>query len=397
MGFFEHVTLATPDAIFGLMQEYNADKRPGKINLTVGLYKDEKLMTPVLNSVKKAEEELLASEKSKEYLPLDGDRAYLEGAGELIFGEFWAQSKERIAKAQAVGGTNALRIGGELLFHEKVAETIHIPDYTWPNHKAVFVRAGLKVEIYPYYNRTEHALNFEKMMSYFSALPPRSAVVLHACCHNPTGMDLSLEEWKKLSALFLSKRLIPFFDMAYQGFGRGLNEDAEAVRLFAKEGHEMLVAYSFSKNFSLYAERAGVIFIIGDSHKTSSHLVSRLITTIRPNYSNPPLHGAKIVATILNSPKLRKEWEQELNEMRGRIDEMRTSFATKLMKKAPKVDFSFLKERRGLFFILGLNEVQVDRLRTESKIYMTRDGRINVAGLNHANLDYVVDAISNIL
>lgn len=397
MGFFEHVTQATPDAIFGLTQAYNSDKRAEKVNLTVGLYKTEELKTPILQSVKKAQQEILLSEKSKEYLPIDGDRAYLEGLGELIFGPFWAESKERIARAQTVGGTNALRVGGDLLFHEKIAETIHLPDFTWPNHKAIFQRSGFNVEIYPYYDAKERALRFDKMCAYLKALPSGNVVMLHACCQNPTGMDLSMDEWKELSAIFLSKRLIPFFDMAYQGFGKGLSQDAEPVRLFAREGHEMLVAYSTAKNFSLYAERAGALFLISESHKTNGHIASRLLTTIRPNYSNPPLHGAKIVAVILGTPALKKQWQDELDEMRQRVSEMRDAFSSKLSQKSKKIDFSFLKERSGLFVLLGLSEVQVDRLVREFAVYMTRDSRINVAGLNHANLDYVANSICSVL
>ncbi len=398
MDFFSHVTLAAPDAVFGLNQAIRADPRPGKVNLTVGLYRTETLTTPVLNCVKKAEKELLISEKSKEYLPLDGDKEYLECAGELLFGEnVWPESKERIAKVQTVGGTSALRVGGELFLREKIGDSIYLPDATWPNHRNIFTSAGLKVEIYPYYDRQKQTLEFQMMCAYLEKLAPRSIVLLHACCQNPTGADLDLDQWEKLSVLMLKKRLIPFFDMAYQGFGHGVARDADSVRLFAREGHEMLVAYSFSKNFSLYAERVGALFAVCDSHKESSSILSRMITTIRPNYSNPPQHGARVVATILQKPELKKEWEKELDEMRTRVQVMRAALVTRLNAKATKGDFDFLNRQLGLFSFSGLSSLQVDRLIKEYAIYMTSDGRINMAGLNWDNIDYVVDSILAVL
>lgn len=398
MSFFEHVSLAPPDPIFGLTQAFNADPRTSKVNLTVGLYKTKELQTPVLECVKKAEKELLNGEKSKEYLPLDGDKAYLDHIGPLVFGEgFWGASHMRIARLQTVGGTSALRTGGEFLHNEKIGEVIYLSDPTWANHRAIFPRAGLKVENYPYYDRESQSLDFKKMHSALEKLPSKSIILLHASCHNPTGADLTLEQWKELSTLFLKKRLIPFFDLAYQGLDRGLEEDAEAVRLFAREGHEMLVAYSLSKNFSLYAERVGALFVVGETHKIAEHVRSKLVMTTRPNYSNPPLHGARIVAMILSSPKLRQEWEKELSVMRARIFEMRNTLADELISKSKKVDFRFLKNRSGLFCFSGLSSLQVERLIKDFGIYMTADGRINAAGLNHQNLPFVVNAILSVL
>ncbi|MFI5334239.1 MAG: aromatic amino acid transaminase [Chlamydiales bacterium] len=398
MSFFEQISLATPDPIFGLIRAFQADPRPNKVNLTVGLYRNEELKTPVLECVKKAEKEILHGEKTKEYLPLEGDKIFLDQAGALVFGEtFWSSSQARVARIQAVGGTSALRTGGEFLSHEKIGEAIYLSDPTWANHKAIFPKAGLKVEYYPYYDRERHEFNFEAMCHALEKLPPKSIILLHASCHNPTGADLNLEQWKKLSGLFFAKRLIPFFDFAYQGLDRGVEQDAEAVRLFAKEGHEMLVAYSLSKSFSLYAERVGALFAVGGSHKVAEHLNSKLVAMTRPNYSNPPLHGARIVATILTSPQLREEWEKELGDMRARIIEMRTALAEKLITKSHKVDFSFLKNRAGLFTFSGLSGLQVERLIKEHAIYMTADGRLNAAGLNHQNLDTVVNAILAVL
>jgi aspartate/tyrosine/aromatic aminotransferase len=398
VGFFENVLLASPDPIFGLNAAFKADPREKKINLSVGVYKTEDLKTPILNCVKKAEAELLTAEKTKEYLPIEGYHDYLDKLGELVFGKtFWAQSKTRIAHEQTIGGTSALRVGGDLLKQEKIADTLYLPDPTWPNHRAVFANLGMHIESYPYYDGKKHQLNFEGMCAALNRLPPRTVVLLHACCHNPTGADLSLEEWEKLSTIIRSKRLIPFFDLAYQGFGRSLEEDVEAVRLFAKEGHEMLLAVSLSKNFSLYAERVGALFVTCESHKIAEHVLSKMKIISRRSFSNPPLHGAGIVATILNSTALRNEWEKELSLMRGRIDTMRKTFSAELMRKAKKTDFSFLQERRGLFCFTGLTEAQVNRLIKEFGIYMPSDGRINVAGLNSENLDYVVDAIIAVL
>lgn len=398
MSFFEHVTVAPMDAIFGLTRAFNEDPRQCKVNLTVGLYKNEELQTPILNCVKKAEKELLQQETSKQYLPLEGDPAYLEEIGELVFGtHFWKQSKERVAKVQTVGGTNALRIGGEFLLHEKICEAIHLPDPTWPNHKGVFTRCGLSTLSYSYYDKHTRARDFEKMYTHLNRLPSRSVVLLHACCHNPTGADLTYEEWKMLSDLFLEKKFLPFFDLAYQGFDQNVEADAAAVRLFARAGHEMLLAYSLSKSFSLYSERVGALFIIGETHKACERIVSRLISCVRPNYSNPPKHGARIVAAILRSQERRKEWEFELAKMRERVKEMRIALAQKLIAKDLKIDFNFLLERVGLFSFSGLNELQVDRLIKEYGVYMTNDGRMNIAGLTWNNLDYVVESIVGIL
>jgi aspartate/tyrosine/aromatic aminotransferase len=398
MGFFDQITLAPPDAIFGLQRAFAEDPRPHKINLTVGLYRTEELKTPVLSSVKKAEEEIVRTEKTKEYLPLDGHQLYLDRLGAMTFGDgLWKEASGRIVKMQTVGGTNALRVGGEFLCFEKVGDTIHIPEPTWPNHKAIFMRSGLKIAGYPYYDAQNQGLFFEKLCEYLNRLSPQSIVLLHAVCHNPTGLDLNLDQWEELSKIFLAKRLIPFFDLAYQGFGEGLEEDAAAVKLFAKEGHEFLVAQSLSKNFSLYAERVGALFIVCGSHKSAQNVLSRVLTTTRPNYSNPPLHGAQIVATILNSPTLKKEWENELADMRKRVQTMRTKFVDALVSKAKGKDFAFLKNRVGLFSFSGLSPLQVERLIKEHGIYMTSDGRMNVAGITPNNLDFVVESINSVL
>jgi aspartate/tyrosine/aromatic aminotransferase len=286
-------------------------------------------------------------------------------------------------------------VGKEFLKREGVGEAIYLPDPTWANHKNIFGHRGLQVEYYPYYCAKEHGVNFEKTHAFLSKLKPHSIVLLHACCHNPTGADFSLEEWKRLSELFLQKKLFPFFDCAYQGFGKGIEEDAAAVRLFAKEGHEMIVAVSLSKNFSLYSERVGALFIIGETHKIQERIQSSVHQIIRAIYSNPPFHGAQLVSHILGTHALKKEWESELTAMRERIGEMRNALTKALVAKSKKRDFSYLNNGSGFFCYSGLTLSQVERLTKEYGIYMTSDGRINLAGLNWDNVDYVANAISH--
>jgi aspartate aminotransferase len=392
MSFFTNVPFFPPDPIFGLTATYLADPRTEKVNLTVGLYKTDELKTPVLRSVKKAEAYLLENESGKEYLPTEGDKTFLDFSGSFVFGkEFWNSAKNRIVSGQMVGGTGGLRIGGEFV-RQELTDHIYISDPSWANHRGVFTKSGLTVENYPYYDREKNVVDFDKLYAFLSKLKEKSVVVLHACCHNPTGAELSMQQWKELSELFLLKRLIPF-DFAYQGFGLNIEEDAAAVRLFAKEGHEMIVCNSFSKNFGLYAERVGTLFIVGSSESTYQNVLSSLKLLIRTNFSNPPVHGARIVSHILADSKLKKEWEAELVDMRNRVVEMRNALTDALVSKCKTRDFSFFKDRAGMFSFSGLNLEQVDRLMKDYSIYLTKDGRMNVCGLNHQNIHYVVDAI----
>ena len=393
MSFFERVPLAPSDPILGLTVAFHRDPRKHKINLGVGLYRTEDLTTPVLSCVKSAEAALLELEKSKEYLPIDGDHHYLETMGGIVFGSgIWKGEKERIASFQTVGGTGALKVGGTFL-NEELKNPIWISTPTWPNHRAVFTNCGLHVEQYPYYDMKEHKIDFEKLIGCFEKLPSGTIVLLHASCHNPTGCDLNLEQWETLSTIFKAKKLIPFFDFAYQGFGRGIEEDAEAIRCFMKNRLEMLIAVSNAKNFSLYGERAGCLFIVAQSAKIAEHIFSRVKQMIRTNYSNPPMHGAKLVGYILGDSPLRKKWEGELKEMRQRINALRLELHDYLAVRSKRIDFSYLKQGRGMFAFTGLTKDQVDRLTAEYAIYMPSDGRINVCGLNQSNLDDVVDAI----
>jgi len=390
--FFSHIVAAPADPILELTQLFQADPRSEKVNLSVGLYHDEKLRTPVMRAVKKAEDILLKQEQTKAYLPIQGDKNFIHHLGALVFGEFfWMHEKERVAAVQAPGGTGSLRIGGEFLKQE-VGDRIAISDPSWPNHKNIFTRCGMKVEAYPYYDFQNHGLAWERTLAFFRSLAPGSIVLFHACCHNPTGLDFNQEQWKMISDLFLKNRVIVFFDFAYQGFGAGLEEDAGVIRLFANAGHEMVVSASQSKNFGMYGERVGGLFVLVEGQGTALNVLSKLKAVVRANYSNPPMHGAKAVAEILSTPSLRKLWEEELFEYRSRISQLRTAFV-----KGLGHEFRFLEERSGLFSFTGLSKSHVEKLREEFAIYMVGDGRINIAGLNHDNVNYVIDAIGKVI
>jgi aspartate/tyrosine/aromatic aminotransferase len=393
MSFFDKVPLAPSDPIFGLTVAFDRDSRKNKVNLGAGIYKTEALITPILDSVKAAETALLDLEKNKEYLPIDGERRYVEAVGALVFGkQVWDKEKERISAFQTVGGTGALKIGGTFLKQE-VENAVFITDPSWPNHRGVFSNCGLKVENYPYYDPKAHALAFEPLTTRLEKLPPGAIVVFHAACHNPTGCDPTAQQWEILAALLKKKKLIPFFDFAYQGFGVGIEEDAQAVRTFMKNDLEMLVAVSNAKNFSLYGERVGSLFIVSASTKIAEHIVSVVKQIIRTNYSNPPIHGARIVASILETSSLRKQWEEELTVMRERINRLRLALHDRLQIKSKTGGFGHLKKGKGMFGYTGLTQPQVDLLAKEYAIYMPSDGRMNVCGLTHKNLDYVVDSI----
>lgn len=393
MSFFDRVPLAPPDPILGLTAAYNADPRREKVNLGVGLYKDEDLRTEALSCVKDSEHFLLGSEKNKEYLPIEGLGVFIEKIGEMIFGEsFWKNEKGRIAGCQTVGGTGALKIAGTFI-KEELPHPVLVPVPTWPNHVGLLKACQLTVECYPYYDNQKHVVQFDNMVGFLEKLSKGSIVVLHACCHNPTGIDPSLREWELLADMFQKKKLIPFFDCAYQGFGEGVVEDVKAIRLFAERGLEMVVAFSASKNFSLYGERVGALYIVNEHPQTAQHVLSRLKQMIRTTYSNPPIHGAAIVAHILSSAQLSAKWQQELDGMRGRIVRMRKEFAKRLISKVSRWDFSHLSRGLGMFCFSGLGKEHVDRLIAEYGIYLPADGRINLCGLNEKNLDYVVNAI----
>jgi len=381
------------DPILGLPILFNADSRPHKVNLGIGAYKDAEGKPLVLTSVRDAENHIADEHTNKEYQPIDGSPFFLKPVTELVFGSHsTAVAEERVFACQALGGTGALRLGGELL-KRLDCQKIYISDPSWPNHSLIFSQAGLSIETYPYYDMKTQTITFQAFCDFLKGLSAGSVVLLQACCHNPTGMDLTFDQWKILADIFKEKDLIPFFDFAYQGFATGVDADATAIRYFTEQGLECLVASSFSKNFGLYGERVGALFVVTASADSAKRTGSHLKQIIRAQFSNPPLHGARIVSAILSDNSLKKDWIDELDNMRIRIEEMRHAFEAGLLTKRSTTDFSFIKKQKGLFSFCGLKEDQVKKLREEFAIYMPDNGRINVAGLNMHNMDYVINAI----
>ena len=398
MSLFSAVEMAPRDPILGLNEAFNADTRTSKVNLGVGVYCNEEGRIPLLRAVVEAETIRVAQHASRGYLPIDGIAAYDQAVQKLLFGaESPLLAAGRVITTQAVGGTGALKIGADFLKQLQPGAVVAISDPSWENHRALFETAGFPVQNYRYYDAASHDVNRAGMLEDLNALPAGSIVVLHACCHNPTGVDLTPADWQNVLDVVKAKGLIPFLDMAYQGFGDGIDEDAAAVRLFAESGLSFFVSSSFSKSFSLYGERVGALSIITESREESARVLSQVKRVIRTNYSNPPTHGATIAAAVLNSPELRAMWEEELAEMRLRIRGMRLQMVELLSKKAPGQDFSFVARQRGMISYTGLNVEQVTRLRTEFGIYALDTGRICVASLNQRNIEAVTDAIVQVI
>jgi len=398
MSLFSAVEMAPRDPILGLNEAFNADTRTSKVNLGVGVYCNEEGRIPLLRAVVEAETIRVAQHASRGYLPIDGIAAYDQAVQKLLFGaESPLLAAGRVITTQAVGGTGALKIGADFLKQLQPNAVVAISDPSWENHRALFETAGFPVQNYRYYDAASHDVNRAGMLEDLNALPAGSIVVLHACCHNPTGVDLTPADWQNVLDVVKAKGLIPFLDMAYQGFGDGIDEDAAAVRLFAESGLSFFVSSSFSKSFSLYGERVGALSIITESKDESARVLSQVKRVIRTNYSNPPTHGASIVAAVLNSPELRAMWEDELAEMRLRIRGMRLQMVELLAKKAPGHDFSFVARQRGMFSYSGLTVEQVARLRSEFGIYALDTGRICVASLNQRNIEVVTDAIVQVI
>ncbi|MDQ0126698.1 aromatic-amino-acid transaminase [Pseudomonas lini] len=394
MSLFSAVEMAPRDPILGLNEAFNADTRTNKVNLGVGVYCNEEGRIPLLRAVVEAETIRVAQHASRGYLPIDGIAAYDQAVQKLLFGNDSPLIAEgRVITTQAVGGTGALKIGADFLKQLLPNAVVAISDPSWENHRALFETAGFPVQNYRYYDAATHDVNRAGLLEDLNALPSGSIVVLHACCHNPTGVDLSAADWNNVLDVVKAKGHVPFLDMAYQGFGDGIDEDAAAVRLFAESGLTFFVSSSFSKSFSLYGERVGALSIVSESKEESARVLSQVKRVIRTNYSNPPTHGASIVAAVLNSPQLRAQWEEELAEMRLRIRGMRTQMVDLLAKNAPQRDFSFVGRQRGMFSYSGLSVEQVTRLRNEFGIYALDTGRICVAALNQSNIKVVTDAI----
>lgn len=391
--FFHQVNEAQPDPIFGLAAALAADTRPQKVNLMVGIYKDEHLRAEWFSSIRMAKEQSGGQELPADYLPIDGLSELIGRLGPVVFGEAaWAENQGRIYGAHTAGGTGALRAGVELLAQE-VGKTIYIPHYTWPNHRAIAERIGCRVETYPYYNHEKWGFDFDAMAACLEKLSPKTVVVLHACCHNPTGCDPNVQEWKELSLLMKEKKLLPFFDFAYQGLGDGVEKDAEAVRLFLREGHEMLIAYSCSKNFSMYCHRVGALFAVTENAAVKHRVGSQLKKIIRALYSNPPAYGAWIVNEVLKQDDLRKQWLKDLEGVRHRLTQMRESLVKRLIAQAKERDFRYVQEHKGMFSFLDLDKSQVQKLIETYAIYVLDSGRINVAGLTSENIDAVVKGV----
>lgn len=395
---FEKISAAPADPILGLADLFRADERPHKINLGIGVYKDETGKTPVLTSVKKAEQYLLENEVSKSYLSIDGLPEFSLRTQELLFGkDNDVIMNKRARTAQTPGGTGALRVAADFIAHNTTAKRIWISNPTWPNHRNVFAAVGLEVCDYDYYDATEHKLDFDGMVASLNAAQTGDIVLFHGCCHNPTGIDPTLEQWAQLASLSQQKGWLPLFDFAYQGFANGLDEDAQGLRTFAANHQELLVASSYSKNFGLYNERVGACTLIAADSAIADTAFSQVKAAIRANYSNPPSHGAAVVATILSNDILRGIWEQELTAMRERIQRMRQLFVNTLQEKGAHQDFSFIIQQNGMFSFSGLNKDQVIRLRDEFGIYAVNSGRVNVAGMTPENMAPLCEAIVAVL
>ncbi len=395
---FETVQLAPRDPILGLTEAFVADTRPTKVNLGVGVYCDENGRIPLLRAVREAERARVEAGAPRGYLPIEGLAAYDAAVQKLLFGaDSPLIAAGRLVTAQALGGTGALKIGADFLKRLNPQAQVLISDPSWENHRGLFEGAGFKVDSYPYYDPASHGLNFSGMSKALRGAPAGTIVALHACCHNPTGVDLSAAQWRELVSIFRERGLVAMIDLAYQGFGEGVDPDAAAVRLFAEAGLSFFVASSFSKSFSLYGERVGALTIVTESGEESARVLSQLKRVIRTNYSNPPTHGGSVVAAVLSDPKLRALWEEELAEMRNRIKAMRSSLVSGLKARGVKRDFSFVLQQNGMFSYSGLTSAQVDRLRNEYGIYAVSSGRICVAALNSRNIEYVCDAVAAVL
>jgi len=395
---WKSVTAAPPDAIFGLTAAFKNDTNPNKVNLGAGVYKDDSGITPVLASVKEAERLLLGDETTKSYLPISGDPVYGACVQKLLFGETSeVVSSGRAVTAHAPGGTGALRIGAELIakFNQNSSTWVSAP--TWANHKGVFAAAGFGIQDYPYYDSDTKGLKYDELLDTLQQVPAGDVVLLHACCHNPSGVDLTGDQWAEIAAIAARRGWIGFLDFAYQGFGDSVEADRRSVEEFAAAGVDFFVASSFSKNFGLYNERTGAITVVSATGEEAAVAKSHLDLTVRVCYSNPPAHGGLIVKTVLSDPKLTRGWRDELAGMCSRIVDMRAALVDGLAQRGVDRDFSYIKKQRGMFSFSGLSDDTVAWLKEHKSIYVVGGGRINVAGLTTANIDYVCDSIAEAL
>lgn len=391
-------TPAPPDAILGLTEAFRADPRPTKVNLGVGVYMDDLGRTPILDSVKEAEKRLLANEKTKSYLPIEGGPAYAKGVQGLIFGaDHEVVTSGRAKTAQAPGGTGALRVGADFIKKMRPAAKISISNPTWANHRGIFAAAGLPVEEYPYYSDALRGVDFPALRAALEQKGENDLVVLHVCCHNPTGADLVQSQWEELAQIAAARKWTPFFDFAYQGFGESLESDRQPLQPFLKAGVQAFISSSFSKNFGLYNERVGALTIVARSKDDAETAFSHVKATIRTNYSNPSCHGGAIAAEILGDADLRAAWVKELDAMRQRIKDLRSGLVNGLKSRGVQQDFSFIERQRGMFSFSGLTDPQVAWLKDQKGIYVVKGGRMNVAGIRADNLAYVCDSMAEML
>ena len=395
---FSRVELLPKDPILGITEAYVADTNPKKVNLGVGVYNDDSGKLPLLACVKAAEEEMAKTLAPRGYLPIDGLAAYDSAVRDLVFGaDSDIVKNQRAVTVQALGGTGGLKVGADFLKRINPDAEVWISDPSWENHRALFEGAGFIVKTYPYYDAAAKAVNFGALLAALNTAKAGTIILLHACCHNPTGYDLTDAQWAEVIATVRARELVPFLDIAYQGFAEGIESDGTSVRRFAATPGPMLVSSSFSKSFSLYGERVGALSAVGQDTEEAARLLSQLKRVARTNYSNPPTHGGKIVVTVLGNPALRKLWEDELAEMRERIKQMRVKLVESIEARVPGSDFKFIIRQRGMFSYSGLTRDQVLRLRNEYSIYAIETGRICVAALNTKNIDYVADAIAAVI
>jgi aromatic-amino-acid transaminase len=399
MSLFSAVEMAPRDPILGLNEQFNADTNPNKVNLGVGVYFDENGKLPLLQCVQAAEKGMLEAPKPRGYLPIDGIAAYDAGVKALVFGaDSEPVSSGRVATIQALGGTGGLKVGADFLQHLNPNAKVLISDPSWENHRGLFSEAGFTVESYPYYDAATRGVNFDGMLGALNAAAPGTVIVLHACCHNPTGYDISPAQWDQVVAAVKARGLVAFLDMAYQGFAQGLKEDGAAVQKFVAAGLDFFVSTSFSKSFSLYGERVGALSVVCESKEEAARVLSQLKIVIRTNYSNPPTHGGAVVTAVLANPELRALWETELGTMRVRIKQMRALMVDKLKAAGVQQDMSFITSQVGMFSFSGLTTGQMTRLRDEFGVYGVIDnGRMCVAALNSKNIDYVCASIAKVI
>ena len=395
---FAAVEMAPRDPILGLNEAFNADPNPNKVNLGIGVYTDESGKVPLLQCVKRAEQAMADAAAPRGYLPIDGIAAYDKAAQSLVFGpESDIVRNKRAVTVQALGGTGALKIGADFLKRVAPSSAVYISNPSWENHRALFEGAGFEVHEYAYYNAESRSLNFDGFLAAVKAMPAGSIVVLHACCHNPTGVDPTFAQWQQIASAVRAGGLVPFLDLAYQGFGDGVLEDGVVVKLFAETPGPIFVSSSFSKSFSLYGERVGALSVVTADQAEATRVLSQLKRVIRINYSNPPTHGAALVAAALTHPEARAMWESELGEMRNRIKAMRVTLHAALKRLAPDTNFENILTQRGMFSYSGLTKIQVQRLRDEFGIYALDTGRICVAALNNNNVNFVAESIAKVL